>query len=199
MRNIFLKERHRLQAKKQRKRYREEGRCINCGSIRDRLGKLTCSNCYISNKRSTQKREKIRIEKHICVKCGKNTVVENRKMCNKCLDKLKKLDRGKYNRKYYGHYREKRIENKLIAFNAYGGAKCVCCGETEFIFLTIDHINNNGNEHRMEIGKGSIYPWLKANNYPKGFQVLCFNCNQGKHINGGICPHKEINLRKVVI
>lgn len=33
--------------------------------------------------------------------------------------------------------------------------------------------------------------WLKDNKYPKGFQVLCTNCNTGRHRNGGICPHKD--------
>ena len=34
-----------------------------------------------------------------------------------------------------------------------------------------------------------IYIWLKNNNFPEGFQVLCFNCNCGKARNKGICPH----------
>ncbi len=33
--------------------------------------------------------------------------------------------------------------------------------------------------------------WLKANNFPPGFQTLCHNCNIGKHRNKGICPHKQ--------
>lgn len=44
--------------------------------------------------------------------------------------------------------------------------------------LSIDHINNNGAEHRKEISKGNtnIYSWLKKNNFPEGFQTLCMNC-----------------------
>ena len=76
-------------------------------------------------------------------------------------------------------------------FNAYGGYKCNCCGETEPLFLTIDHVNNDGNKHRKKFqstGDG-LYKWLKQNGYPEGFQVLCMNCNHGKRRNGGICPH----------
>lgn len=90
------------------------------------------------------------------------------------------------------HYHDQRRE----VFNAYGGMKCACCGETTEMFLTIDHINNDGASHRRAIsnspdnGKGAnIYGWLKKNNYPPGFQVLCMNCNHGKARNGGICPH----------
>ena len=75
----------------------------------------------------------------------------------------------------------------------YGG-KCACCGESELDFLTIDHIYNDGNEHRKKfnIGPGKeTYRWLRRNDYPDGFQVLCFNCNLGKRINKGICPHKR--------
>jgi len=30
--------------------------------------------------------------------------------------------------------------------------------------------------HKKEIGK-RIYLWLLKNNFPKGFQILCFGCN----------------------
>lgn len=82
-------------------------------------------------------------------------------------------------------------------YEKYGGARCACCGETEMAFLTLDHVNGGGNRHRKEIGgsgSGSgekIYRWLRDQNYPPGFQVLCWNCNCGRSMNGGICPHKH--------
>ena len=76
----------------------------------------------------------------------------------------------------------------------YGG-KCACCGESEPSFLTIDHINGNGNAHRKEIGRGSVlmYKWLKKNGWPEGYQVLCWNCNCARHLyqNAGVCPHEK--------
>ena len=75
--------------------------------------------------------------------------------------------------------------------DAYGG-KCSCCGETHVSFLTIDHMNNDGAAHRRAIGPGyAIYIWLKKNDFPKQFQLLCWNCNCGRDKNGGICPHKQ--------
>jgi hypothetical protein len=73
--------------------------------------------------------------------------------------------------------------------------KCACCGESEAAFLTIDHVNNDGAEHRRELGKPSgtvFYFWLRKNNYPEGFQALCWNCNCGKRINKGVCPHELV-------
>jgi len=85
------------------------------------------------------------------------------------------------------------------AIMAYGGYECACCGETEEMFLSLDHVHNDGASHRREIGAGigngkggssRTLKWLKDNSYPDGFQVLCMNCNHGKARNNGICPHQ---------
>jgi hypothetical protein len=73
---------------------------------------------------------------------------------------------------------------------------CACCGETEFDFLSLDHVNNDGQDHRKSLslkGGGQFYVYLIKNGFPNDppLQVACFNCNYGKRINGGICPHKE--------
>lgn len=74
---------------------------------------------------------------------------------------------------------------------AHYGKRCACCGEAEPMFLTIDHINNDGAKYRRQgVGGKWLYRWLEKNNYPNEFQILCRNCNFGKYINKGICPHK---------
>lgn len=87
--------------------------------------------------------------------------------------------------------KRKQAREKLIriVIDYYGG-KCACCGESERIFLTIDHINDDGAEQKRQIGS-RLYRWLRQNNFPAGFQVLCWNCNSGRARNGGICPHKS--------
>lgn len=83
-------------------------------------------------------------------------------------------------------------------FTAYGGTVCCCCGETGSKFLSIDHIDNDGAEMRKSgkqpRGGTAFYQWLRKSGFPKGFQVLCMNCNVGKHRNGGICPHQSGNV-----
>ena len=81
------------------------------------------------------------------------------------------------------------IKIKNIVFNHYG-TECACCGESNLFFLSIDHMNGGGTQHRIKI-KNKFYNWLIKNNFPKGYQTLCFNCNWGRHINKGICPHKN--------
>lgn len=77
---------------------------------------------------------------------------------------------------------------KVIA--AYGG-RCICCGERHPAFLSIDHINGDGKQHRKEVHDSRIYRWLKKHNYPKNrFQLLCYNCNIAKYHNNNVCPHR---------
>lgn len=59
-------------------------------------------------------------------------------------------------------------------------------------FLALDHINGGGYAQRQETGGGGFYTWLKRNGYPQGFRVLCHNCNFGRQINGGVCPHDAL-------
>lgn len=83
-----------------------------------------------------------------------------------------------------------RFRLRSTVLSAYGN-KCVCCSEIEYAFLTIDHIAENGSDHLRSIGASSnmsFYRWLRDNNYPSGFQILCWNCNIAKH-NYNICPH----------
>jgi alpha-tubulin suppressor-like RCC1 family protein len=90
-------------------------------------------------------------------------------------------------------YAEASAEAKSRVFEHYG-MSCVCCGETHQAFLTIDHVSGGGNRQRAEMGISGgarFYRWLIGNNYPDGYQTLCFNCNCGRAINNGVCPHVE--------
>jgi|TARA_R110000868_G_scaffold314947_1_gene575876 hypothetical protein len=89
---------------------------------------------------------------------------------------------------------QNRCRNEVFA--AYGGYQCNCCNETEQMFLSIDHIDNNGAAERksgLYGGSGTgFYQWLKKSEFPSGYQVLCMNCQIGKHKNGGVCPHQTV-------
>lgn len=90
--------------------------------------------------------------------------------------------------------RRKRI--RLEVLQRYGG-KCTCCGENQMEFLAIDHINNNGAQHRRETKYGNLPVWIRQNGYPSGFQILCHNCNLSKGFYGK-CPHVLENYFKKV-
>ena len=75
---------------------------------------------------------------------------------------------------------------KVFAVMAYsnpnGVTVCNNCGEQDIDVLCLDHIQGDGYVQRKEIRKlgSGMYQWLKKNNYPQGFQVLCYNCNMKK-------------------
>jgi hypothetical protein len=75
------------------------------------------------------------------------------------------------------------------------GAFCVCCGETTYEFLALDHIAGGGNRHRKQLGSRWIYNEVKRLGFPPDYQVLCHNCNQAKGFYGQ-CPHE--NLRSIL-
>jgi hypothetical protein len=89
---------------------------------------------------------------------------------------------------------------KDMCYKAYGGYKCACphCSEVNPQFLTLDHTRNDGAELRKVHGDGNVfYRWLVKNGFPSIVQVLCYNCNCGKNVNGGVCPHfGDINARE---
>ena len=88
------------------------------------------------------------------------------------------------------------VKLKLDVFTHYseGLLKCMCCGESNYIFLTLDHVNDDGAQHRKEVGSAGAKTWLdlRKREYPEGYQILCYNCNCGRAKNKGVCPHKEI-------
>lgn len=100
----------------------------------------------------------------------------------------------------------------------YGGT-CVCCGESCLDFLTLDHIDDSGIKENSTLGldaesnqaRGSnsnrknastgfhLYNRIRKlgfENRPLILQVLCWNCQWGKRLNNGFCPHHpEKDLR----
>ena len=83
---------------------------------------------------------------------------------------------------------------KRLCFDHYGGiCQCPGCSEDRIEFLTIDHIDGGGNKHRKEAGINSgtqLYQWLKNHDWPEGYRVLCYNCNNS-YGHFGYCPHQQ--------
>lgn len=90
--------------------------------------------------------------------------------------------------------RARTTQRKKIVLIHYGNV-CVCCKEKNSKFLTIDHINNDGKRHGYHNGRrktgSALYAVLIAEGFPDDVRILCFNCNVGRHLNGGRCPHEE--------
>jgi len=75
---------------------------------------------------------------------------------------------------------------------------CNCCGLNSHIeFLTVDHIAGRQEmdsepelkklKYMSKLSGTALVIWIIKNNFPKGFQILCHNCNQTKGYYGQ-CP-----------
>lgn len=130
--------------------------------------------------------------------------------CKTCM--ASKEQRARANKNSIAYYNRNRdrllVENRVSdrkerqrfkdkAFAAYGGYICSCCGVTIKAFLGIDHIDGwpAGTTRAEKVFiRTRFYRWLWQKNYPPGFRVLCHNCNLGRSLNGGTCPHEELRV-----
>lgn len=129
----------------------------------------------------------------LCNRCDINPVTKyDPYYCNKCNATKQREWRSNHREQNNRTSKSSRLKIRKEILIYYGGnpPRCACCNEDHYNFLSIDHKNNDGAVHRRKIGTGlRVYYWLKNNNYPEGFQVLCFNCNSASFYYG-ICPHK---------
>lgn len=150
-------------------RYKESARCATCGKPSDD-GRL-CRSCRLKKR----DRSATAVKNGKCARCLSRNVVINQTQCSVCNEKRQRFI----------------LQIKLDTFMAYGGAECACCKEGMIECLQLDHIHNDGAEHRkMKMHGARLYRWLKDRGYPAGFQVLCANCNFAKGILG-YCPHQS--------
>ena len=105
-------------------------------------------------------------------------------LCHNCNHLKSRPDPGMSN------YAQQRRRVRSAALKAYGG-QCVCCGEDDQRVLTFDHVNGGGKEHKRKLGNNaSLLVWARDSGYPPALRLLCHNCNLGRSVNGGTCPHQ---------
>lgn len=153
-------------------------KCSKCGDSKDSLemsGRRLSSNGY-------------------CNKCFSDYEKARRLDPSKKASRLEKrrAHRLKNRDKMNGQAKEYDLKIKLEVFGHYGSA-CACCNETATEFLCIDHVDGDGADHRRNVVNSGpdLYHWLKRNNYPSGFRVLCMNCNCALAYSG-YCPHGNL-------
>lgn len=113
------------------------------------------------------------------IRGGKRAGSRRCRTCNRKQDSVK--SRAGRGRRYF-----------QLILNTYG-SQCACCGETELAFLSLDHINNDGAQHRKARGPqgACIYLDVIREGYPKDrYQILCMNCNWARRY-GKTCPHQR--------
>jgi hypothetical protein len=89
----------------------------------------------------------------------------------------------------------KNLEAKTKVLTHYGlDGKLACCWKdcltSDIDVLSVDHIADNGANHREQLTKGkrrtggglNFYYWLIKNGFPAGYQTLCYNHQWKKEI-----------------
>lgn len=158
---------------------RKDKACRRCGTQRLPPTRRSGAICPECNRKKAKKEKHFLILKKLCVRCRRNPATKGQN-CFGCAEQISIRGRARY--------RKIRAE----VFAAYGGAKCSCCGEQHIEFLSIDHIDGGGKKHIRSLGS-TFYFWLKKNNFPPRFRVLCMNCNHAIGRSGGNhqCPHQR--------
>lgn len=142
----------------------------------EQVGRKKCSACKKKKKFSSFQKNK-----------SSSVGVQSKcRSCTSISDKLRNKGfrqerRSTVERNGYNSLREEIIDK-------YGG-KCTCCGESEEVFLAMDHVNDDGAADRKKNGK-NLYRIIKKLEFPDTYQILCHNCNWAKYKNKGLCPHK---------
>lgn len=155
-----------------------------------------CSKCKIEKPKSDFHKNKSRKDglHHQCKVCksgytDKNNPITAKAFREKNRERIKIWKRG-YRIKNGDKCKEsnRRTRNKLkfkvLSHYSVFTCKPMCavpgCLVSDLDMLCIDHINGGGKAHRKKIGNAYVYRWLAANNFPEGYQVLCFNHNAKK-------------------
>lgn len=130
---------------------------------------------------------------NICPRCEINPRPKNGGgYCSKCNTIHQAEWRAKNAERKRKTDRDWNLKKKSEIYQKYGG-KCVCCGETNPAFFTIDHVNGGGNQERREY-KSQTWKLVIKNGYSDKYQILCYNCNNAKY-KFGKCPHENVNQK----
>ncbi len=158
-------------------------KCRRCGRGSD--GGFCSEKCRLAFNEARRLRRVDRKARGLCSQCGKKAV-RGKTLCKEHARRWAESNKRSWDR------------IKLAAFAGYGGPVCNCCGTTVLAFLTIDHTEGGGRQHRLKnrLLGSQLYRWLIRNNFPPGFRVLCHNCNSGRHVNGGVCPCDGVNHQR---
>jgi hypothetical protein len=179
--------------------------CSRCfvSIIKTSPKKEFCDSCalFLKNEREKIYWEKKKIhkgpgDKSSCVICGGEFIIKSssQKFCEPCgNERTREQQRTSSARRYKNHPEESRKyqrewrrindpEIKTEVLTHYGKDGCLlCCWPdceiSDLDMLSLDHINNNGKEERDRGLRGGCegYKRLMRENFPPGFQTLCFN------------------------
>src|SRR5215831_4733374 len=88
------------------------------------------------------------------------TIHSRGSMCHRCYTTYQREHYHKHRSRYCASSRARTRELRQELVAAYGG-RCACCGVEGWQFLTLDHVDGDGTDHRASLkGVGNaVYRW----------------------------------------
>jgi len=128
-------------------------------------------------------------------------VSEARRMQNK-IHQRKWRDKKKnriYKKKHMSSYhRERTAILWQSVLNMYGRI-CACCEMEDWSVLTVDHVNDDGKDHRKKNFRGAkLYKEMLKEYRPDLYQILCHNCNRLKEFYRVKAPNNSGGRKRVL-
>ena len=139
-----------------------------------------------------------------CRACGKRVSRKRCKgMCQQCYaKKYKRTNRQRINEVARAAYKKdplkvmarlkKRFQQRKLEAMMKMGGRCLCCGETNPIFLCLDHIKGGGRREHAKRNPQQIWKDAMRQGLPRNkYRLLCWNCNAALGLYG-YCPHSNL-------
>lgn len=176
--------------------------CSRCHKTKDDDTYRMCDRCRATLRAHVKRQRSAPTRPGKCSICKVSDAPDGFKRCDTCRAKVRRhrgdtpsrpLIYSTNPQKFIEANARRRQLDRVVIIEMYGG-KCNCCGVTEFQFLTIDHVNNDGVSDRASIlGDGRrhssrMYRYLMRSGRRDDLQLLCWNCHMAKDLFGG-CPH----------
>lgn len=151
--------------------------CPSCGGTSYLFAKGLCKKCYS---------DWVVTGQHVaCKDCGELKPIVGKGRCADCWNKYR-LRRNTSKQK---SRKEERERLRGLVVQKLSG-KCACCGETETLFLEIDHIGGGGSGHRKSVSSvEELYGSMLSDcDFAEKYRLLCGNCHNAI-TRVGKCPH----------
>lgn len=157
-------------ARERRALLKSKGICIECGELPSLTNQVRCENCAAKCREANKRYQKNNPDK---VRARRKDWYSN----------------GKFGYKTRAAQKNQRLQLRKKVIDKYGG-QCACCTESTYEFLQIDHLDKDGKQHRLEVGRGmKLHRDMLKDDIKYRIRILCGNCHNAITAHGK-CPHE---------
>jgi len=172
--------------------------CVICGTKFNNLGHTTTCSKECSKQDRIEYNTKYHLKSENKLRKNELRRTPKAKAKQRIYSRVRYQNRPDVRDKISSDTKEKTIQIKLEVFTHYSKEIsdsdvpiCACCKYDDIRFLTLDHIEGRKHLPKREQKLQTLNLWrhVKKIGFPKGYQILCYNCNIAKSTSL-YCPHQ---------